>query len=67
MAPKTSEFAIKHKASGSYLHMHRFNAKRQAIATNDVRQCWRSSKLRAEAQAAILEPVNGWVAVELSV
>ena len=50
-ALKTPVFAIKHKPSGKWLHIRKFDDKDQVLMTSDLSESWVSFKEQAVAQA----------------
>jgi hypothetical protein len=61
----TPVFAIKHKPTGKWLHIRRFDGEGQVLLTEDVYESWCGPKEQAVAQASFLEPAEEYLAVEL--
>lgn len=52
----TPVFAIKHKPSGQWLHIRRFDPEGKVMLTHDFREIWCEPEEQAIAQASFLEP-----------
>lgn len=61
----TPVFGIKHRASGQWLHIRRFDSDGKVLLTADVREGWCSFKEQAVSQASFLESPEDYLVVEL--